>query len=279
MFSVRTMGPEDFEFAVGITDRMNWGMSVADFEFMTELESDGCFILLENSHRIGLATTINYGKVAWFGNLFVDESQRRKGGGSFLVEHSIRYLTMRHAETIGLYAYLDRIPFYRRLGFQNSLEFKVLKGKGASFLVESTVREAGRQDLDEIVEFDESCFGASREKLLEPIISDADNLCYLSTQGRRVVGYAVAKVYGQMGEIGPLVCEKGRGDVAISLLRAILNRLNGYEVTIFVPTDEKVVLDVLNKLRFAESFRVARMFHGPTITSDCILVAESLERG
>ena len=94
-----------------------------------------------------------------------------------------------------------------------------------------------------------------------------------------MVGYVVAKVYRQMGEIGPLVCERERGDVAINLLRAILNRLSGYEVTIFVPTNERVLLDVLNKLRFGESFRVSMMFHGPTISSDCFFVADSLERG
>jgi predicted N-acetyltransferase YhbS len=279
MFHVRTMSPEDFDFAVQITDRMNWNLTVADFEFMSELEPDGCFVLLENSERIGLATTVNFGAVAWFGNLMVNESHRRKGAGSLLVEHSMKYLRSKRAETIGLYAYIDRIPFYERLGFEYDSEFKVLKGKGTSLPAESSVRKAKGQDLQEIIEFDRSCFGPSRKKLLEPIISDPDNLCYVSVEEGQMVGYVVAKAYGQTGEIGPLMCRKEREDAAIKLLRVVLSKLKGYEVSMYVPSKESLILDTLSKLGFTESFRVARMFFGSPIVKDCINVAESLERG
>jgi GNAT superfamily N-acetyltransferase len=279
MFRVRTMSPEDFEYAVQITDQMSWNLAIADFEFMTELEPDGCFILLENSQRIGLATTVNFGNVAWFGNLIVDEKHQKRGAGSLLVEHSVRYLTGKQAKTIGLYAYVDKIPFYERLGFKNDSEFTVLEGRGTSLRVESNVRRAKRSDLQEILEFDSSCFGASRKKLLEPIIGDPDNLCYISMQGGRTVGYVVAKVYKQMGEIGPMVCQGDREDMAISLLNGVLNKLRGREVSMCIPKRETVVLDTLNKLGFNDSFRVSRMYLGPPIIRDCINVAESLERG
>jgi N-acetylglutamate synthase-like GNAT family acetyltransferase len=258
---------------------MNWNLTVADFEFMTELEPDGCFVLLENSKRIGLATTINFGAVAWFGNLIVNESYRRKGAGSLLVEHSIKYLRSKRAKTIGLYAYTDRIHFYRRLGFEIDSEFTVLKGKGTSSHVESAVRETEKQDLQEIIEFDHSCFGASRRKLLEPIISYPDNLCFVSVEEGQMIGYVVAKVFRQMGEIGPLMCQREREDVAIDLLKVVLSRLKGYEVSMYVPSMEKVILDALSKLGFTESFRVVRMSLGPPIGKNCINMAESLERG
>jgi len=279
MFHVRIMSREDFEFAVQITNEMNWGLTAADFEFMTELEPDGCFILFDSSERVGLATTVNFGAVAWFGNLIVNESHRRKGAGSLLVKHSIKYLTSRHAKTIGLYAYMNKIHFYERLGFVGDSEFTVLKGKGTSLPLESSVREAKKEDLREIIEFDRPCFGASRKKLLEPVITDHDNLCYLSIEGGHMVGYAVAKVYRQMGELGPLICRRGREDVAVNLLKVIISRLEGYEVSMFVPGKEKVILDSLCKLGFTESFRVERMFLGSPTDDGCIKVAESLERG
>lgn len=163
MFHVKTMSPEDFKFAVQITDQMNWNLTPADFEFMTELEPNGCFILLENSERIGLATTVNFGTVAWFGNLIVNESYRRKGAGSTLVKHSIKYLTSKHPRTIGLYAYIDKIPFYERLGFKKDSEFTVLRGRGISSQVECGVREAKKQDLQQIIKFDRSCFGGNKK--------------------------------------------------------------------------------------------------------------------
>jgi predicted N-acetyltransferase YhbS len=279
MFHVKTMFPEDFDFAVRITDRMNWNLTAADFEFMTELEPEGCFVLLENSERIGLATTINFGAVAWFGNLIVNESHRGKGAGSLLVNHSIEYLRSKHAKTIGLYAYIDRIPFYKRLGFEYDSELMVLKGKGGSFPIKPVVKEAQKQDLEKIIEFDRSCFGASRKKLLDPIVSDPDNLCYVSIKEGQMVGYVVAKVYRQMSEIGPLICRREREEVAIGLLEAVLNKLGGYDISLYVPDKERGILETLGKLGFAESFRVARMFFGSPVVEDCVNVAESLERG
>ena len=51
MFRIKTMTPEDFDFATQITDKMNWNLATADFEFMIELEPKGCFILEEDSKR------------------------------------------------------------------------------------------------------------------------------------------------------------------------------------------------------------------------------------
>jgi GNAT superfamily N-acetyltransferase len=273
------MSPEDFDFAVQITEKMNWSLTTADFEFMIELEPEGCFVLLEDSKKIGLATTVSFGTLAWFGNLIVIESHRKKGAGSQLVKHSIEYLTHKRVRTIGLYAYMDRILFYERLGFNRDSEFTVLKGKGLSLPGKSGARKAEKQDLKEIIEFDKSCFGASRRKLLEPIILDTDNLCYTSVEGKRINGYAVAKVFRHMGEIGPLVCQKGREDVAINLLRSVLSRLEGYEVSMYVPSGESTILNFLKTSGFTESFRVARMFFASPVTKDCICMAESLERG
>jgi GNAT superfamily N-acetyltransferase len=273
------MSPEDFDFAVQTTEKMNWNLTNADFEFMIELEPEGCFVLLEDSEKIGLATTISFGTLAWFGNLIVIESHRKKGAGSQLVKHSVEYLTHKRVKTIGLYAYMDRILFYERLGFKRDSEFTVLNGKGLSLPVKSDVRKAEEQDLKDIIEFDNSCFGASRRKLLEPIILDTDNLCYTFVEGENIIGYVVAKVYRHMGEIGPLVCQEGREDVAISLLSSVLRRLKSYEVSLYVPSRESTILNFLKASGFAESFRVVRMFFGSPVAKDCICMAESLERG
>jgi N-acetylglutamate synthase-like GNAT family acetyltransferase len=278
-FQVKTMTPKDFDFAVQITDEMKWNLTASDFEFMVELEPDGCFILFENSKRIGLATTISFGTIGWFGNLIVNESDRKRGGGSQLVSHSVEYLTRKHVKTIGLYAYMDRIHFYERLGFKQDEEVTVLNGRGSSFPVKSTVAVAGKQDLQKIIEFDESCFGASRRRLLESIILDPDNLCCISIEQKRVVGYAVAKVYRQMSEIGPLVWQKGREDLAINLLRSLLSKLEAFEVTMYVPSKDSAILDSLKTLKFVEGFRVIRMLRGSPIVQDCTCMAESLERG
>jgi GNAT superfamily N-acetyltransferase len=279
MFTVKTMSKEDFKFAVRITDTMSWNQAEEDFKFMTELEPEGCFVLLYDSERAGIVTTISFGRVGWLGNLIVDESHRKKRAGSLLVKHAVKYLTDKNVETVGLYAYTDKVPFYRTVGFEYDSEFVVLKGKGFSSPAAANLREAKRQDIQEIVDYDHSCFGASRRKLLEPILLDQDNLCYTSIENARISGYAVAKIYGRTAELGPLVCRQGRSDIAINLLKATLNRLKGSEVSMCVPKKESLILNMLMLSGFSESFRVARMFFGPPFVKDCIYIAESLERG
>jgi predicted N-acetyltransferase YhbS len=279
MFKIKKMTPDNFEFAVNITDTMNWKMAEEDFEFMLKLEPQGCFVLLDDSEKIGIATTISFGKVGWFGNLIVAETHRNKGAGSQLVKHAIKYLTNKKAETIGLYAYLDKIPFYRKLGFEYDSEFIVLRGRGFSSLTMTNLREAQRGETQDIINFDKTCFGASRKKLLEPILLDPNNSCYMATEDGQMLGYAAAKPYEDAAELGPLVCKQGRSDIAINLLKVNLNRLEGCDAYTCVPKKESAILNMLMKHGFKENFRVARMFFKPRMIKDCIYVAESLERG
>jgi predicted N-acetyltransferase YhbS len=273
------MTPEDYEFAVNLTDRMNWGMTRQDFEFMRELEPEGCFVLLQDEEKVGVATAISFDGVGWFGNLIVSERCRKRGAGSTLVEHALEYLKTRAVQTVGLYAYMERIPFYKRLGFKYDSKFQVLKGKGFSCPREPGVRRAEERDMQGIVELDRHCFGASRRRLLEPIILDSDNFRGVFVEDRQLLGFVVAKVYGRRAELGPLVCSEGRGDVSVKLLKAALNRLRDLEVSMCVSERAGLVVDLLTESEFTVSFEVARMFWGAPVVSDCACVAESLERG
>jgi hypothetical protein len=273
------MSPEDFEFATSITSKMNWNMAKEDFEFMLELEPEGCFVLSSNSEKIGIATTINYGRIGWFGNLIISENHRNKGAGSLLVEHSLKYLKSKNVETVGLYAYPNKIPFYKRLGFQYDSGFIVLTGKPHPSQSQPQAKKAEKENIPQIIDYDTACFGASRKKLLEPILLDPDNLCYIHTEKGNITGYIVAKIYRRNAELGPLICQQGKSSITLDLLEAILDKTMGLEVSICIPHKESTTLDMLTKSGLAESFHVARMFSGTPLTRECILAAESLERG
>jgi predicted GNAT family acetyltransferase len=258
---------------------MGWHLASDDFEFMMELEPKGCFVLLSDIESVGLATTISFDKIGWFGNLIVDENYRRKGAGSLLVKHSIEYLKSEGVETVCLYAYMDRISFYRRLGFDYDSDFTVLKGKGFPSKIKPNIRRAGEQEVEGIIDYDRSCLGVSRRKLLEPIILYPSNLCYVFSDDGQISGYAVAKVYDGMAELGPLVCPQKRKDIAVELLKATLNDLKDLQVSMCVLKNESSVIDLLRETGFSESFNVAKMYLGPLVAHSCTCFAESLERG
>jgi len=279
MFHIKNMTPEDFAFAVRITDTMSWKLVEEDFHFMLELEPQGCFVLLYDSKRVGIVTTVSFGKIGWLGNLIVAESHRRRGAGSLLARQAVEYLISKNVQTIGLYAYIDKVPFYMRLGFEYDSEFIVLAGRGFSSSAIANLREAKKEDIQKIIKCDQICFGASRRKLLEPILLDPNNSCYVSMEDGQMIGYAVAKPYKETAELGPLICRQERSDIAIGLLEANLNKLEGFEVFVCVPKRETTILNMLMRSGFRENFRLARMFLKPQIAKDCIYIAESLERG
>ena len=279
MFHVKKMEVDDFSFAVQLANTMNWNMAVEDFEFMMKLEPQGCFVLFRGSERLGICTSVSFGEVGWFGNLIVKGDYRREGVGSLLVKHAIDYLKNRGVETIGLYAYQHLVKFYESFGFKPDIDFLVLQGKTAFPPTEGIVRKPKKQDVPEVIDFDSQCFEANRKKLLEPILLDTGNLCYISTENNEITGYVAAKVYDIMAEVGPLICHANRVEVAVMLLKTILSRLNGLDISMCIPKKETALLHMLSKAGFREDFRVARMFLGPAVAKNCIYIAESLERG
>ena len=279
MFRVEKMSPEDHEFAARLSNTMGWDASEDDFEFMAKLEPKGCFTLFSGSERVGIATAVSFGNVGWLGNVIVSEEHRGKGGGSLLVQKAIEYLTSRGVETIGLYGYTGRVHFYERHGFRLDSRFVVMKGKGFVETAKPRVRAAAADDEHSIIELDGSCFGGSRSRLLEFILRDPANLCYVSTDDGELLGFVVAKVYDETSEIGPLVCRGSQSGVATDLLKKILGKLKGCEVYMCVPEKDAAILNLLRQHRFKEHLVLARMFRGTPTVNDYVYVAESLERG
>lgn len=279
MFHVEGIEVSDYPFAVQLANTMNWNMTLEDFEFMVKLEPHGCFVLFRSQERLGIVTCISFGKVGWLGNLVVKADAQREGAGNFLTTHAINYLKRKGVETIGLYAYPHLVKFYEHFGFESDIDFLVLKGKVSFPETQRFLQAVRKRDIPELINFDCRCFGANREKLLKRILLNKSNLCYVSTQNNEIKGYVVAKLYGKMAEVGPLICKTNRAKDALLLLKTMLSRLNGLEVFIYIPKRETAYLNMLYEAGLREDFRVVRMFLGSAIAKTCIYTAESLERG
>jgi predicted N-acetyltransferase YhbS len=279
MFHVEKMEADDFPFAVQLANRMNWNMTVKDFEFTMKLEPLGCFVQFHRQERIGIATSVGFGKVGWFGNFVVKEDYRGEGAGSILIKHAIDYLKNKGVETIGLYAYPHLVKFYESFGFEPDADFVVLQGKTAFPATQELQKAEKKTDVPEIIALDRRCFGADRRKLLETILLSKGNLCYVSTENKEITGYVAAKVYDKMAEVGPLICKADRAKASTLLLKTILNKLDGFNVFMYVPKKETELLNILRHAGLKEDFKVVRMFLGSPIAKNCIYTAESLERG
>ena len=99
-------------------------------------------------------------------------------------------------------------------------------------------------------------------RLLESIILEEGNLSYYLSEGNAVVGYVAATVYEKTAWVGPLICQEGNVDAAVSLLRAAFGKLRGKSVYVVLPKKEAALADVLFRVGFREDFFVSRMFLG-----------------
>lgn len=279
MFHVKKMTNQDFPFAVQLANTMNWDMSIDDFVFSQKLEPEGCFVLLRNSERIGIATNVLFDEVGWFGNFVVAESFRRGGAGHFLLSHSIEFLRNKGAKTIGLYAYPYLIKFYENFGFKLDANYLVLKGRINVNPTANLPHKASKSDIPVIVDFDGYYFGANRGKLLEAILTHPDNLCYPIFKEDKIIAYVIAKMHRELVELGPLVCDPRQLNAAISLVNKILGQLKGQKMFTCLSKDETSIITLLSNAGCTKDFQVARMFLGAPVAKDCIYLAESLERG
>ena len=279
MFHVERMRREHFPIAVQLANTMDWNMAESDFEFNANLEPNGCVVLFQAADPIGIATCISYGTIGWFGNLAVKEEHRKAGAGTTLVKHALEYLTRKGVETVGLYAYNHLLGFYEKLGFKPHDDFVVLKGEPSTYKPEATVVKSSKKDIPALIDLDRRCFGWERKKLLGVLLLGKGNLSYLSIHNGKNVGFAVAKVYDEMAEIGPVVCSHEHPDAATDLLRTMLSALRNRNVYVYVPDEAKPLLTTLLDCGFEEKFRVKRMFLGSVVAQNCVYLPESLERG
>jgi GNAT superfamily N-acetyltransferase len=280
MFQVKVMSAKDYGFAVDLANTMDWGMSTADFGFNQSLESDGCLVLFDDSVPVGIATCVSFGKVGWFGNFVVKSEYRRQGAGRLLLEYAVKYLQSKGVETIGLYAYPHLEEYYGKFGFKpDNATLTVMHNSNMPVVNCNSVDFEVQPDFSVLTRFDREFFGADRSQLLRSILQEKSSLCYASFVGREMVGYILSKNYGNIVEVGPLVCCSGRSDVAFGLLKVMLQRLVNRCVVLYLPHNQSGLEAFLLDVGFRKKFSLSRMFLGVSKIQNDVCLAESLERG
>jgi len=279
MFQVKPMCPSDYLYAAELTNTMGWNMTNEDFAFNCSLEPEGCFVLYEDSNRVGIATCVGYVKTGWFGNLIVNPDNRRKGAGGFLVRHAVNYLHNKGIETVGLYAYPNLTGFYNEIGFVADEYYSVLHARSIPKIVGGQVSEISHSHLEAIARFDQDYFGGDRKRFLYSIIKGEGNFGFFVAEETGMQGYVLVKVYGSLAEVGPLVCVPDRVDVAVKLLKSALGKLADFDVYLCLQKNQTTLQKYLYSVGFREEFYLTRMFLSPKLSKNCIYIAESKERG
>jgi len=279
MLHVEKMEVKDYSFAVQLSDTSDWKLINRDFEFMNTIEPLGCFVLYDDSQQIGIATTVCYDKIGWFGNLIIKKEYRNRGSGSILLHKAITYLRSKNVQKIGIFTYPKLTGFYEQFGFKKDKEFIVFQGNPAKLKDLETINVAKKDDFSKLLAFDKDCLGFNREKTLNLLFSDKNNIVFFSTQNNFIKGYIVLKIFNDLVEIGPLVVRSNFKSVVIDLITKALCNLSKYTVLIYVPINNEEIINLLLTFGLKKDTALVRMFLGSPINIDCEYLPESLERG
>jgi GNAT superfamily N-acetyltransferase len=259
---VRRLEERDIDAAIALTDLEAWGYTRADFQRLLDLSPEGCFAAERGGQVVGVLTTTTYDGLAFLGTVIVVPELRGKGVGKQMMEAALQYLKESHVRTVRLYAYLNAVQFYERLGFH--AEYEVVRWEGHAVGAGPTrgIRPVRRADLDGIARIDAKYFGVGRRAMMARLADEFSGTFLVAEKAGRLDGFIVGNPSGASCEIGPWVVERTSGATARDLFASLVGAAGVSEVAFSGPSPNGALLEFVGTGRFHETFRTLRMRWG-----------------
>jgi GNAT superfamily N-acetyltransferase len=261
MTDFRVMKESDLDFFMQLMDMVGWGMTPGDYDRILRFSPWGCFIAGSDGEDLGMVASVNYGDIAWIGNLVVLPMSRGQGIGAKLMQHAMDYLVSTGTKSIRLDGVQMAIPLYHRLGFRD--EYWSLRYTGvARKHPETTCKSMRKEDLNEVTTLDLSVFKASRRDILEYFYGLYPELCFTAWDEGELVGYIMAKQGKDQVKIGPWIAKRGYHSEAEQLLDSVMNQRVGANLWVGVPEANKASISILEENGFTSLPSSLRMCYG-----------------
>lgn len=263
---IRILCEQDIPFAMELKNLVGWNQIEEDWKGYLSFEPQGCFLSECVHQRVGTATTIRYeDSLAWIGMVLVHPSARRTGIGTRLLKHCIAYLQEVGIECIKLDATPMGQKVYIPLGFENEYEVSryvgcvpvQVKPHDDSNQETTSIEE---EDMERIIAFDATYFGAERGGVLRRLWKRQDSLCFCTRQSGRITGYVMCRDGTDAKQIGPWVamdCSAAR-----HLLHVVLSEIAGHKVLVDVPSPNIAAKELMEERSFQVQREFMRMYLG-----------------
>ena len=202
MIRLTCMSESDIPFAVKFSSQEDWGTPASDFRRILHLNPYGSFIAREDNSRVGMITSITYGRdLAWIGNVIVDRRYRGRHIGRSLMQYAVEHLKRLHVKHIGLYCFENNVEFYKKLGFVGRTKFvRLRRAREYIKVIEHETRQ--RPSLSALLYMDRKSFGADRSKLIRSWIT-ARSGTYFGFTNHEKSAFLIVKRYSNMFDFGP----------------------------------------------------------------------------
>jgi ribosomal protein S18 acetylase RimI-like enzyme len=257
------MRNEDIPFGIRLSDQEKWGITRNDLRRILRLNPRGSFVAYEGARRLGMATTTSYGKkVAWIGNVIVDQRYRGKHIGQRLVEHAIASLKKSEINHIAIYCYNQHVEFYDNLGFIRDGKFLRMRRRGSEVHYPGSPHYLeDKLAFDRLLLIDRQAFGADRSKLIELLRREANIQFMGFSRGTESAAYLIIKTFPKDSEYGPWVGVKANKDELIAMLRAALVKTGSNPIEVSCLRNNTPALDLLRAHGFRTVMEGSRMYY------------------
>lgn len=264
--TIRPLREADLERLEELSGQVGFNQTRADWERLLRLAPDGCFAATRGGRVVATTTTTAYaGRLAWVGMVVVDESFRRLGIGSRLVEHALNHLDSAHGiRNVALDATVLGKQVYDRYGFVEQYQVHRLQGEASA--VDATtlvgVRPMSPTDLPAVTAMESAALGVPRATLLEDLCRAFPEGCSVVEDEGRLIAWSFRRPGARRWHIGPVGARDQRAaDLAF---QAAISPIPGAPIELDVPEGpRRAHLAKRFALTTARSF--ARMVRGPSL--------------
>ncbi len=244
---IREMRKEELAFAAECTAAEGWvSENRATLEGFFLKDPKGCLVAEEKGQPVGICFATLYGKSGFIGELIVRPEARGRGVGAKLLNHGVRVLKDRGAETIYLDGVVKAVELYERNGFHKvcrSWRFSgQLTGKPGSH-----VRRMAISDLEQVYALDRLSFGAERSFFLKRRLELFPELSHVMMDGGRVSGYILGRSGESWVSAGPWVVKEDTENPA-ELLSALALEAGDRPINIGILETNHQACDLVRRL-------------------------------
>ncbi len=260
--TIRRLTEEDLSFADEVRRHAGWNQTPRGWRRFLALEPEGCFLAECQGQPAGTATTTCYGReLAWIGMVLVHPDFRRRGVGTALLRHCIRYLQEeRQIGCIKLDATPEGQPLYEKLGFRAEWGLKRWRLERRSGNEADIYPNKPSKDplSEEHLAMDRKVFGADRAKLLRSLWEGS--VAAVSDRPGARLGFGLLREGARASYLGPVTSLDAMG--AEILISQLLSLAPPGEVFWDIPDENPVAVRLAQSQGFHPVRVLTRMYLG-----------------
>ena len=259
-----------------------WNPGAHDAEVYYATDPDGFYGYYFNGNLIAGGAIISYNNEFGFMGLFIVKPEyRSKGIGRQLWYHRRNLLKNRlnPDSTIGMDGVVAMQHFYKKGGFDICFKDERYEKIGMEFPIEPYISKIQDEDLAEIINYDNQCFGFQRAQFLKPWLQLPENKNFKYVEDKQLKGFCIVRKANIGFKIGPLFADNI--EVAEGLYKASLNAVIGSALYIDIPMINENAIEIVKKYKAKYVFECARMYNGkiPEIAMKKVYGITSFELG